>query len=112
MTLAGRCHAHNVGVSLLAAVGLTDDWVASSEDEYVALAVAAASDIPVRTLAETCDNWYRTDETSYLSMILLAGSSGDGMWRLLWPPLPTSRCACVSGNSVSTSGHLLTVADP
>jgi hypothetical protein len=53
MTLAGRCHAHNVGVSLLAACGLSAGWVAASEDEYVQLAVDAASDIPVGHLC-TC----------------------------------------------------------
>ena len=30
LTLAGRCHAHNVGSSLLGAVGLGDEWVAHS----------------------------------------------------------------------------------
>lgn len=30
LTLAGACHAHNVGVSLLTAVGLQQDWVAHS----------------------------------------------------------------------------------
>ena len=30
LTLAGSCHAHNVGVSLLTAVGLQLDWVAHS----------------------------------------------------------------------------------
>ena len=30
LTLAGSCHAHNVGVSLLTAVGLQEDWVAHS----------------------------------------------------------------------------------
>ena len=30
LTLAGSCHAHNVGVSLLTAVGLQQDWVAHS----------------------------------------------------------------------------------
>ena len=45
VTLAGGCHAHNVGVSLLSAVGLTEQWVAASEDEYVALALRAASDL-------------------------------------------------------------------
>ncbi|KAK9823008.1 hypothetical protein WJX81_006345 [Elliptochloris bilobata] len=44
VTLAGACHAHNVGVSLLEAVGLQRGWVAASHDEYVALAVAAAHD--------------------------------------------------------------------
>lgn len=48
VTLAGRCHAHNVGASLLAACGLSTGWVAASDDEYVQLAVDAASDIPVR----------------------------------------------------------------
>lgn len=48
MTLAGQCHAHNVGVSLLDACGLSAAWVAASEDEYVQLAIDAASDISVR----------------------------------------------------------------
>ena len=42
---AGACHAHNVGVSLLNAVGLQRDWVAANQDEYAALAVAAARDV-------------------------------------------------------------------
>ena len=84
LTLAGQCHAHNVGVSLLTAMGLQHDWVAHSGadmlplhavfgawmllirigvcpppqstfgatatpaavDEYVAKAVALASDLP------------------------------------------------------------------
>jgi predicted O-linked N-acetylglucosamine transferase (SPINDLY family) len=50
VTLAGRCHAHNVGASLLAACGLSAGWVAASDDEYVQLAVDAASDIPVSHL--------------------------------------------------------------
>ncbi|BDA40757.1 probable UDP-N-acetylglucosamine-peptide N-acetylglucosam [Coccomyxa sp. Obi] len=45
ITLAGGCHAHNVGVSLLDAIGMREGWVAQSEDEYVRLAVAAAADI-------------------------------------------------------------------
>ena len=35
-----------MGVSLLAALGLHEGWVARSIDEYVALAVAAAADVP------------------------------------------------------------------
>lgn len=57
VTLAGRCHAHNVGVSLLAACGLTAGWVASSEDEYVQLAVDAASDIQVRSAPRPVWGW-------------------------------------------------------
>lgn len=48
VTLAGNCHAHNVGVSLLHAVGLADGWIAHTQDEYVELAVRRGSDIPVR----------------------------------------------------------------
>jgi len=47
VTLAGRCHAHNVGVSLITTVGLSEHWVAHSEDEYVTLALRAASDLEV-----------------------------------------------------------------
>ena len=41
VTLAGSCHAHNVGSSLLQAAGLAD-WVATSDEEYIALAIEAA----------------------------------------------------------------------
>ena len=47
ITLAGGCHAHNVGVSLLTTVGLGDQWVACSIDEYVQLALRAAADTQV-----------------------------------------------------------------
>lgn len=39
ITLEGQCHAHNVGVSLLTALGMVDGWVARSEEEYIELAV-------------------------------------------------------------------------
>jgi predicted O-linked N-acetylglucosamine transferase (SPINDLY family) len=47
VTLAGGCHAHNVGVSLMTAVGLSEQWVARTEQEYVDLAVRAALDVEV-----------------------------------------------------------------
>ncbi len=47
ITLAGGCHAHNVGVSLLTTVGLGEQWVARSIDEYVQLALRAAADMQV-----------------------------------------------------------------
>jgi hypothetical protein len=46
LTLGGHCHAHNVGVSLLTTVGLADEWVAYSEDQYLELAVRHASNVP------------------------------------------------------------------
>ena len=45
LTLSGSCHAHNVGVSLLTAVGLESEWVASSTQQYVDMAVKAAASI-------------------------------------------------------------------
>lgn len=45
LTLKGSCHAHNVGVSLLTAVGLESAWVAASEDQYVNMAAKAATNI-------------------------------------------------------------------
>lgn len=44
VTLTGSCHAHNVGASLLQSVGL-DDWIATSEAEYVNIACSAASQL-------------------------------------------------------------------
>ena len=46
LTLRGACHAHNVGASLLAAVGLGPGWVAGSVGGYVAAAAALAADLP------------------------------------------------------------------
>lgn len=45
LTLLGRCHAHNVGASLLSAVGLGEEWMASSEEDYVDKAIKWAKDI-------------------------------------------------------------------
>ncbi|KAH7621796.1 hypothetical protein Ndes2526B_g02615 [Nannochloris sp. 'desiccata'] len=47
LTLAGRCHAHNVGASLVSALGLEHDWVARNVDEYVAKAQELSSDTEV-----------------------------------------------------------------
>ena len=44
ITLQGKCHSHNVGVSLLTSIGLQADWVAKDKDEYVDIAIQAASD--------------------------------------------------------------------
>jgi len=48
VSLAGRCHASRVGVSLLSSVGLAD-LVAHSAEEYIALAVALAENHARRT---------------------------------------------------------------
>ena len=45
VTLAGACHAHNVGVSLLTTVGINKNWVAKDRNEYVDKAVQAASNV-------------------------------------------------------------------
>lgn len=45
LTLTGRCHAHNVGASLLTAVGLAPEWVAQSVDEYVEKARELTMDV-------------------------------------------------------------------
>lgn len=44
VTLAGHCHAHNVGKSLLHAIGIADEWACMTREEYVACAVRWASD--------------------------------------------------------------------
>lgn len=44
VTLCGHCHAHNVGKSLLRAIGIADEWVCKSREEYVACAVRWAAD--------------------------------------------------------------------
>ena len=43
VTMRGACHAHNVGASLLTAVGLEDQCVTDSEDEYIASAARLAN---------------------------------------------------------------------
>ena len=44
ITLKGKCHAQNVGASILSAVGL-QDWIANNEDEYIDIAKVASSDL-------------------------------------------------------------------
>lgn len=45
LTLAGKCHAHNVGVSLMTAVGLQDDFVTRSVDAYITRAIKLSGEI-------------------------------------------------------------------
>jgi protein O-GlcNAc transferase len=46
LTMRGRGHAHNVGVSLVTNVGLRGDtWIAEDKGEYVIKAVRAANDV-------------------------------------------------------------------
>ena len=45
VTLAGACHAHNVGVSLMTAVGVAQSWIARTQEEYVTMALNAAKDL-------------------------------------------------------------------
>ncbi|KAF5828446.1 O-linked N-acetylglucosamine transferase [Dunaliella salina] len=54
ITLAGDSHAYNVGVSLLAAVGLEKEWVAHDQDEYVALAVKHTSQLVRLGVLRSC----------------------------------------------------------
>lgn len=50
LTLAGKCHAHNVGVSLIRGVGLPESWIAQNREEYVQRAIEHVSDF--KALAE------------------------------------------------------------
>jgi protein O-GlcNAc transferase len=43
VTLVGNCHAHNVGASILTQIGHID-WITTTVDEYVDMAVRLASD--------------------------------------------------------------------
>ena len=45
VTLAGSCHAHNVGVSLLTTVGLKHQWIAQDKNEYIKLAIQASRSV-------------------------------------------------------------------
>ena len=48
VTLAGQTHAARVGASLMTHVGLPD-WIASTHDDYLRIAEAAALDVPRRS---------------------------------------------------------------
>lgn len=45
VTLAGACHAHNVGVSLMTSVGAAQSWIARTHEQYVTIALDAAKDL-------------------------------------------------------------------
>lgn len=81
ITLAGRVHAARVGASLLTHTGLKD-WIASSPNDYVRLAVEGARDLPrLATLRGTLRDQLRTSplcdasrftrglENAYLSIL-------------------------------------------
>lgn len=53
VTLAGACHAQNVGVSLLTTLGLTEGWIAKTENEYIDIAIRAAGDVPALSKLRT-----------------------------------------------------------
>lgn len=52
VTLRGKCHAHNVGVSLLTTLDM-EDWIADDEDEYIRIAKEKSADL--EALAGTRD---------------------------------------------------------
>jgi predicted O-linked N-acetylglucosamine transferase (SPINDLY family) len=45
LTMRGNGHAHNVGVSMITHVGLGDEWIAESKQDYINKAKEAASNI-------------------------------------------------------------------
>lgn len=46
VTLTGRVHAHNVGVSLLNSVSVVSHLIANTKEEYIKIASQLASDLP------------------------------------------------------------------
>lgn len=52
LALAGDRHSARVGASLLTTIG-HPEWVAGSEDEYVAIAARLAADLPLRSRLRT-----------------------------------------------------------
>lgn len=45
LTMRGKGHAHNVGVSLITCVGLGEEWIADSKSDYISKAHAISGDI-------------------------------------------------------------------
>jgi predicted O-linked N-acetylglucosamine transferase (SPINDLY family) len=82
LTLAGRCHAHNVGASLVSAIGLERDWVATSIDEYVAKAQELSSD--VEALVELRTGLRRKMERSVLCDAVRFVDQLESTYRDLW----------------------------
>lgn len=81
VTLAGGCHAHNVGKSLMTAMGLTD-WIAHSHDEYVAIAQRFATNLPAlrelrAEMRERMLNSHLCDHVNYVKGV-------EDVFRQLW----------------------------
>lgn len=84
VTLAGACHAHNVGVSLTHAVGLPPErWVARTKEEYVDLARAAASDLEALAAlrAGLRDQMLASDMCNGPKFVAQLEDAYDAMWK-------------------------------
>ena len=96
---AGGCHAHNVGVSLLAALNMRKGWAADSEDQYVQLAIEAAAD--VGSLAAL-----RADLRAHILASPLCDAPGfteqlEAVYRHLWRETPLRAASSGGGDVVS-----------
>lgn len=88
LTMAGKGHAHNVGVSLLTTVGLKDQWIAHSVSDYIDKAIKLSNDI--ESLSELRDNL-----REYVSRSALCSSQQfmqdlENCFSLMWQRFCTS----------------------
>jgi protein O-GlcNAc transferase len=106
VSLRGGCHAHNVGASLLRAVGLHGEWAVASGDAYVAAAAAAAADLPRLAALRACMR-----ERVLASPLCDAAGFVAGVERAYADLYDTWHAAAAAGSAGSGAGEAAAEAD-
>ncbi|KAG1668374.1 hypothetical protein FOA52_004883 [Chlamydomonas sp. UWO 241] len=104
VTLIGGCHAHNVGVSLLNATGVSEGWVAGSEDEYVELAVRHADPENRSELAALRAGLRERMLSSRMCDAKGFVSDLEDTYRGLWRRYVAQQAATATSTAVATAG--------
>lgn len=79
VTLVGKCHAQNVGASLLTQIGY-ESWICNTEKEYIDAAIALASDLPA--LAKIRNNLRGRMERAHNGKTFTRGI--EQVYRMCW----------------------------
>ncbi|QDZ25366.1 O-linked N-acetylglucosamine transferase [Chloropicon primus] len=105
ITLKGRCHAQNVGWTLLQAVGLDADFCAESVEGYVDLAVKWASPENLRALSGIRQNLRERMLSSRLCQAKPFVENLEQVYRKWWKKFCQDRCPSSEENDSDDSGE-------
>lgn len=110
VTLSGKFHANNVGVSLLRQIEGHEKFIANTEEEYVKIAVDLANNIPL--LSEIRATLRRKMEESYLMNAPKFTDNLEEVYRQLWTCWCKKQPQPTSSSSVTLSATTTSAPSP